>query len=162
MINAKLAIFNSFPVELRKKETATQIDNLSETDISSDQNNKTEAKFWMKLVKNKLKPVSVHFQGQIKDLKQSLRSLRNTILGVLFLVNVTWIILLYSLTFPELENYGLDKRGIQLLFLAVYSFVIIVQFFALICHRVVTLVHYLGRTQPRDVINDEHPMYEVA
>ena len=115
-------------MELRKKEAAKQIDNLYETDICLDENSRAEAAFWMKLVKKQLKPVSVNFQGQIKDLKQSLRSLRNTILGILFLTNIMWIILLYSLTFPELEKYGLDKRGIQLLLMAVYSFVIIVQF----------------------------------
>ena len=135
-------------MELRIRETETQIDNLPVKDISS-----TEETFWnQEDIRKVLKPVSVHFQGQVKDLKQSLRSLRNTALGVLFLVNIMWIVLLYSLSFPELENYGLDKRGVQLLFLAVYSFVIIVQFVALVCHRLVTLVHYLGRTKPEEVI----------
>ena len=138
-------------MELRKKETETQIDNLPAKDLCSK-----EAVFWEKLIPNKLKPVSVHFQGQIKDLKQSLRALRNTTLCVLLLVNIMWIVLLYSLNFPELENYGLDKRGFELLFLAVYAFIIIVQFIALICHRMVTLVHYLGRIQPSEVISDRH------
>ena len=135
-------------MELRIRETETQIDNLPVKDISP-----MEETFWnQEDIRKVLKPVSVHFQGQVKDLKQSLRSLRNTALGVLFLVNIMWIVLLYSLSFPELENYGFDKRGFQLLFLAVYSFVIIVQFVALICHRLVTLVHYLGRTKPEEVI----------
>ena len=135
-------------MELRIRETGTQIDNLHVKDISP-----MEETFWnQEDIRKVLKPVSVHFQGQVKDLKQSLRSLRNTALGVLFLVNIMWIVLLYSLSFPELENYGIDKRGFQLLFLAVYSFVIIVQFVALICHRLVTLVHYLGRTKPEEVI----------
>ena len=135
-------------MELRIRETETRIDNLSDKDISPK-----EETFWKQEdIRKVLKPVSVHFQGQVKDLKQSLRSLRNTALGVLFLVNIMWIVLLYSLSFPELENYGFDKRGFQLLFLAVYSFVIIVQFVALVCHRLVTLVHYLGRTKPEEVI----------
>ena len=135
-------------MELRIRETETQIDNLPVKDISP-----MEETFWnQEDIRKVLKPVSVHFQGQVKDLKQSLRSLRNTALGVLLLVNIMWIVLLYSLSFPELENYGFDKRGFQLLFLAVYSFVIIVQFVALICHRLVTLVHYLGRTKPEEVI----------
>ena len=136
-----------YTVELRKKAAETQIDNLPITDISKD-----EVEFWNKSIRKVLKPISLHFQGQIKDLNQSLRSLRNTALCVIFLVNTMWIVLLYNLTFPELEKYGFDKRGFQLLFLAVYSFIIIVQFIALVCHRVVTMVHYLGRTKPEEVI----------
>lgn len=135
-------------MELRIRRTATVIENVPYTDIYSD----IEADFWKKLIDVKLKPVSVRFQGQIGDLKQSLRSLRNQILALLLLVNIMWIILLYTLEFPELEDYGLDSRGFQLLFLAVYGFIIIVQFITLLCHRIVTLVHYLGRTQPSEVM----------
>ena len=139
-------------VELRIRETETKIDNLPIEDISPK-----EAKFWnQEDIRKVLKPISVQFQGQVKDLKQSLRSLRNTTLGVIFLINIMWIVLLYSLSFPELENYGFDKRGFQLLFLAVFSFIIFVQSIALICHRVVTMVHYLGRTKPEEVIKGYH------
>ena len=138
-------------MELKIRETETKIDNLSVNEISLE-----EAEFWKENIRKVLKPISVHFQGQVKDLKQSLRSLRNTVLGVIFLINIMWIVLLYSLSFPELEKYGFNKRGFQLLFLAVYIFVIIIQFIALICHRVVTLVHYLGRTKPEEVIKGYH------
>ena len=137
-------------VDRRIRATATIIENLPATDLSST--NADEAEFWIKLIDVKLKPVSVRFQGQIEDLKQSLRSLRNQMLAMLFLVNIMWILLLYTLNFPELEDYGLDSRGFQLLFLAVYGFIIVVQFITLLCHRLVTLVHYLGRTQPNEVI----------
>lgn len=139
-----------FAVELRIRRTATTIENVLDTDICSTKVN--EADFWEKLIDVKLKPVSVRFQGQIEDLKQSLRGLRNQILALLLLVNIMWIILLFTLEFPELEDYGLDSRGFQLLFLIVYGFIIIVQFITLLCHRIVTLVHYLGRTQPSEVM----------
>lgn len=139
-------------VELRIRETETKIDNIPIDDIPTK-----EAEFWDREdVRKVLKPISVHFQGQVKDLKKSLRSLRNTALSVIFLINIMWIALLYSLNFPELEKYGFDKRGFQLLFLAVYSLIIFVQFIALICHRVVTMVHYLGRTKPEEVIKRYH------
>lgn len=148
-----------FAVELRIRRTATVIENVQYTDICSTKPD--EADFWKTLIDLKLKPVSVRFQGQIKDLKQSLRSLRNQTLALLFLVNILWIILLYTLEFPELADYGLDSRGFQLLFLAVYGFIIIVQFITLLCHRIVTLVHYLGRTKPSEVMgtaNREDPV----
>lgn len=148
-----------FAVELRIRRTATVIENVQYTDICSTKPD--EADFWKTLIDLKLKPVSVRFQGQIKDLKQSLHSLRNQTLALLFLVNILWIILLYTLEFPELADYGLDSRGFQLLFLAVYGFIIIVQFITLLCHRIVTLVHYLGRTKPSEVMgtaNREDPV----
>ena len=98
-----------YPVELKIKQTEIQIDNLPIEVILS-----TEEDFWNeKSISEVLRPISVYFQGQlmIKDIKQSLRSLRNTVLDVIFLINIMWIILLYSLSFPELEDYGFDKRG---------------------------------------------------
>ena len=152
--------FINFPVELLIRHTETVIDNLPITVLGST--DKEEADFWTNLIHQGLKPVSVRFQGQVEDLKQSLRSLRNGTLAVLFLVNIMWIVLLYTLEFPELEDYGLESRGFQLLFLAVYGFIIIVQFLTLICHRIVTLVHYLGRIQPDEVIHDKNESIEVV
>ena len=137
-------------MELRIRHTETLIDNLMISDLKNT--DKTECDFWMDLIHRTLKPVSVRFQGQIQDMKDSLRSLRNTALGVILLVNIMWIVLLYTLNFPELEDYGLDSRGFQLLFLFVYGFIIIVQFITLLCHRIVTLMHYLGRIQPYEVM----------
>ena len=149
--------FFFFSVERRIRHTETLIDNLPATDLVST--DVQEAEFWEHLIHRTLKPVSVRFQGQIEDMKNSLRALRNTTLGVVLLVNIMWIVLLYTLEFPELADYGLDTRGFQLLFLAVYGFIIIVQFFTLLCHRIITLMHYLGRTQPNEVIrtNTEEP-----
>jgi hypothetical protein len=50
----------------------------------------------------------------------------------------------YSVNYTELENYGFEKRGYQILLLAVYCLTVLVQFIALICHRVITMVHYLN------------------
>lgn len=137
-------------MELRIRHTETLIENLPATDLVST--DKDEADFWVNLIRRTLKPVSVRFQGQIEDMKNSLRSLRNTALGVILLVNIMWIVLLYTLEFPELADYGLDTRGFQLLFLAVYGFIIVVQFITLLFHRIITLMHYLGRTQPNEVV----------
>ena len=138
-----------FLVELKIKFTETFIDNLRTTDLSV--RSKEEADFWSDLIFQSLRPISVRFQGQIEDMKESLRSLRNITLGVILLINIMWIILLYTLRFPQLEDYGLDSRGFQILFLAVYSFIVIVQFITLVCHRIITLVHYLGRIQSDEI-----------
>lgn len=123
---------------------------------------KEEADFWISVIHRNLKPVSVQFQGQVEDLKKSLRNLRNAALAVLFLINIMWIVLLYTLEFPELLDYGFDSRGFQLLFLSVYGFIIVVQFITLIFHRIVTLVHYLGRIQPNEVMRSRNDSIEVV
>ena len=118
-----------------------------------------EAEFWDDLIHRKLKPVTVCFT-LIDNIEEMLKSLSNSILAVLLRINLTWIILLYTLQFPQLEDYGLEPRAFQLLFLAVYSIIIAIQFVALVCHRGVTLVHYLGRTQPAEIIGpvNEDPL----
>ena len=73
-----------------------------------------------------------------------------------------WIALLFTLDFPELLDYGIDSRGFQLLFLGVYGFIIIVQFITLVFHRVVTLIHYLGRIQPNEVMQSRNESIEVV
>lgn len=112
---------------------------------------KDEAVFWEDLIKRKLKPVSLKFT-QIGDIQKSLESLRNLVLSILLLVNLMWIVLLVSLTFDQLRDYGIDPRAFQTLFLAVYGFIIIIQFFTMLAHRAVTLIHYLGRVKPREVL----------
>jgi len=114
-----------------------------------------EEKFWNDLIKRKLKPVSQKFQPN-KDLHQSLESLRNYCLVLLLLVNLMWIVLLSSLTFWQLQQYNIDPRAFQLLFLVVYGIIIVIQFFTMLAHRVVTLVHYLGRAKPREVYIDTY------
>ena len=109
-----------------------------------------EVIFWNNLIDKKLKPVSQKFL-QNKDVHKSLESLRNSTLALLLLVNLMWILLLSSLTFWQLQLYNIDPRAFQLLFLAVYGIIIIIQFFTMLAHRAVTLIHYLGRVKPREV-----------
>ena len=129
--------------------------------MESDNIDHLEANFWEELIYQKLKPISARFT-QVEDIVQSLRSLRNSILVVILLVNILWIVLLYTLSFPTLAEYGLDPRGFQLLFLAVYGIIIIVQFITMICHRAVTLVHFLGRVKRSEVnIHQRHTPFAL-
>ena len=113
---------------------------------------KKEKDFWNDLIKDRqLKPISEQFVSQEK-VKKSLRSLRNFSLAVLFFVNIMWVIVMYTVQFPRLELYGLNDRAFQLLFLAVYSFIIIIQFIAMIFHRVITLIHYFGRITYKEAL----------
>eukprot|EP00731_Ephydatia_muelleri_P038335 Em0725g2a len=63
---------------------------------------------------------------------------------VLLLINIMWIVLLYTLQFPELYKFNLPTKAFELFYLAVYASIIFVQFCAMIVHRGVTLIHYLA------------------
>jgi chitin synthase len=143
-----------FTAELSKRRTKSVLDDVpcyQLDDLEQGDNiGITESQFWEQLIKQKLKPVSQKFT-QIKDIHKSLQSLRNMTLAILLLINMMWIVLLVSLTFWQLQQYSIDPRAFQLLFLAVYSFIILIQFFTMLAHRGVTLVHYLGRVKPREV-----------
>ena len=146
--NTYVCTLLALAVDRKIRETKSTLEQLPEVDIATL--NKDEARFWEGLIEHTLKPVTIRFT-QIGSIQQALRSLRNMVLILLLLVNCMWIILLFTLDFPQLTDYGLDPRGFQLLFLAVYGFIIIVQFITLLCHRAVTVVHYLGRIKPSEV-----------
>jgi chitin synthase len=143
-----------FLAELSKRRTKNVLDDVTCYPMDDlEQEGGTcikESEFWEQLINQKLKPVS-HKLTQTGDIHKSLQSLRNMTLAILLLINMMWIILLASLTFWQLEQYGIDPHAFQLLFLAVYSLIILIQFFTMLAHRGVTLVHYLGRVKPREV-----------
>ena len=138
-------------VEIRMHSTKGIIENIDAVHLAE-----AEAQFWETLICRKLKPLSVQLTS-IAEVKDSLHHLRNSMLAVLFLVNIMWIVLLYTVQFPRLADYGIDPRAFQLLFLAVYGFIIVVQFFMMICHRGITLVHYFGRITPVQVVRGPDP-----
>ena len=112
----------------------------------SDTTSNDECLYWTEMldVGKPLRPLAASFKSE-SELKEGLRSLRNITLAVLLLINIMWIVLLYTLQFPELQKFNLPTKAFELLFLAVYALIVSVQFCAMILHRGVTLIHYLAR-----------------
>ena len=137
-------------VEIQINRTRARIENEEPQNLSDlareSEESKEELEFWTKLVTDKLKPESENL-GKVDELKEKLRNLRNISLLVLLLTNIMWIVFLYTLVFPQLTKYNLPDRAFSLLFLAVFSIIIFIQFIAMIFHRFVTLVHLLARTK---------------
>ena len=94
-----------------------------------------------------LKPVTVRLQQASKEIGQKLKTLRNSTLALIFLINVMWLILLYTVTLPQLVEYDLPERAFTLLFLAVYGVIILVSTVAMLMHRFLMLIHFLGRPE---------------
>ena len=126
-------------------ETAEKI----KLEAAENNSGKNEQVFWDELVKEKLKPDSVNLDN-VDDLKQKLKTLRNLSVLILFLINVMWIVFLYLLVFPQLTKYNLPERAFSLLFLFVFSAVLLIQFVAMIIHRFKTLHHLLAGIRSTD------------
>lgn len=130
---------------------------LSNTDAVADNDDDKEVKFWKKILNKELKPVTVHLQQASKEIGQKLKSLRNSTLTIMFIINMMWIILLYTVTLPQLVKYGLPDRAFQLLFLAVYGVIVLVSFVAMLMHRFLMLIHFLGRPEVlKEAVQEPH------
>ena len=113
-------------------------------DTGSDENS-----FWVKLVKDKLQPESANL-GKTDELQKKLKDLRNLSVLIIFLINVMWIAFLYTLVFPQLTKYNLPDKAFSLLFLFIFSFIVLVQFFAMLAHRFKSLLHLLAGIRPKN------------
>ena len=136
------------PVERNKRYTKHVMEGMEcsslEASNHEDEHPEAETNFWRCLIKTTLKPVPQKFLHNA-DVQKSLEGLRNFMLALLLLVNLMWIVLLTSMQFWQLEVYNIDPHAFQLLFLGVYGFIIVIQFFTMLAHRGVTLAHYLGK-----------------
>lgn len=103
-----------------------------------------ETTFWEILIGRKLKPVSSQFTSS-EDIHKALLNLRNSTLVIFFFVNISWLILLGYFSFEQLGRFNIDPRVIQIVFLAIYGFLLLIQTLTMLAHRVITLIHYLGR-----------------
>ena len=113
-----------------------------------------EVEFWDELAKTTLKPESANL-GKVEELKEKLTNLRNLSVLILLLINVMWIVFLYTLKFPELIKYNLPDKAFSLLFLIIFSVIMVIQFLAMIFHRFETLLHLLAGIRSKDNIADQ-------
>ena len=122
-----------------------------------------ESLFWANLSSNELEPVMFQMQQTSADIDQKLKTLRNTTLGIFLLVNIMWIVLLYTLTFPQLMDYHLPEKIFQLLFLAVYGLIFFISFVAMLAHRCIMLMHFLGRPEVvKEAVAPNHEEFEFV
>ena len=141
-------MFILYIVEIQTNNTRTRVEKALTLRLSDveDPDKKLEYTFWEDLAKYTLKPESANL-GKVEELKEKLKDLRNLALLVLLLTNIMWIVFLYTLVFPQLTDYNLPDRAFSLLFLAIFSVIILIQFIAMVFHRFITLVHLLARTK---------------
>ena len=108
-----------------------------------DTNSNGECLYWTELL-GEGKPLRPLAAKPDHKQEKKLKSLRNIMLAFLLLINVMWIVLLYTLQFPELQYFNLPTKAFEVIYLAVYTLMVSVHFCALVIHRGITFIHYVA------------------
>ncbi|XP_065106046.1 chitin synthase 1 [Paramisgurnus dabryanus] len=128
---------------------APQIEKLSED----------EEDFWEKLLERYLKPIADD-EAHMKEVTRELKSLRNKAVFLYFIINVLWVVATFFLQaiggdilsikipkyFPNgtLSDEPMKVEPLSLMFLLSFAILLIVQFLAMLYHRVYTLIHVVS------------------
>ncbi|XP_049574396.1 chitin synthase 1 [Syngnathus scovelli] len=134
---------------IEKTLTAPQVQKLEED----------EEDFWKKLIERYLKPI-VDTKAHLDEVTRELKSLRNKAVFLYFIVNVLWVVATFflqaigndviSIKIPKFYSNGtqseeyLKVEPLSLMFLLSFAILLLVQFLAMLYHRVYTLIHVVS------------------
>lgn len=132
-----------------KTLTAPQVQNLDEE----------ENDFWNKLIQRYLTPI-VETEAHQKIVTRELKSLRNKAVFLYFMLNVLWVVATFFLQaigndiisikipkyFPNGTESGeyLKVEPLSLMFLLSFAILLLIQFLAMLYHRIYTLIHVVS------------------
>ncbi|XP_060915616.1 chitin synthase chs-2-like [Labrus mixtus] len=151
----------------------SQLQNASrDMPLQEDSLDKDEEGFWRELQKKYLEPLADDKERQ-KQIINDLRELRNKINFAFFILNALWLVATFTLqrfgafifiVLPKvdfnLNNTGEDVQidPIGFMFILGFATSVLIQFFAMMYHRIYTLVHYVAfiDTEPREQKPDEY------
>nr|XP_040056443.1 chitin synthase 1 [Gasterosteus aculeatus aculeatus] len=147
---------NRVKAAIKKTLTAPQIENLDEG----------EQDFWNKLLERYLTPI-VDTKAHTEEITKELKSLRNKAVFLYFIINVLWVVATYflqaigtdvlSIKIPKFFPNGtqsdetLNVEPLSLMFLFSFAILLLIQFLAMLYHRVYTLIHVVSyRSSEKD------------
>ncbi|XP_072906264.1 chitin synthase chs-2-like [Hemitrygon akajei] len=127
--------------------------------FTEDSLEEDESLFWSKLIQVYLKPLSED-KYYLKTIKRELLTLRNKALFLYLMINLLWLVGSFLLQLvtdgiisPKLAHNGtvvkneyLKIQPLTFVFLAIFAFVIFIQFLAMLYHRVYTFIHWLSHS----------------
>ncbi|KAK6301520.1 hypothetical protein J4Q44_G00275730, partial [Coregonus suidteri] len=146
---------------IEKTLIAPQVEKLTEDELD----------FWKKLLERYLAPI-VDDKAHKEQVTKELKSLRNKAVFLYFIVNVLWIVATFFLqaigndvisikiqkVWPNGTSSGeyLKVEPLSLMFLLSFAVLLVVQFLAMLYHRVYTLIHVVSyRSTEKDYIPRE-------
>nr|XP_057945767.1 chitin synthase 1 [Doryrhamphus excisus] len=134
---------------IQKTLTAPQVQKLDED----------EQDFWSKLIERYLKPI-VDTKAHLDEVTRELKSLRNKAVFLYFIINVLWVVATFflqaigndviSIKIPKYYSNGtqsgefLKVEPLSLMFLLSFAILLLIQFLAMLYHRVYTLIHVVS------------------
>ncbi|KAK7913398.1 hypothetical protein WMY93_013609 [Mugilogobius chulae] len=143
---------------IEKTLTAPQVRQLDE-----DEND-----FWNKLLDRYLKPINDSKEHQ-EEVTKELKSLRNKAVFLYFIINILWVVATFflqaigndviSIKIPKylpngtLSGEYLKVEPLSLMFLLSFAILLLIQFLAMLYHRVYTLIHIVSyRSKEKDYL----------
>uniref|UniRef100_A0A8D0D465 chitin synthase n=1 Tax=Sander lucioperca TaxID=283035 RepID=A0A8D0D465_SANLU len=134
---------------IKKTLTAPQVQKLDEG----------EQDFWNKLLERYLTPIK-ESKAHLEEVTKELKSLRNKGVFLYFIINVLWVVATFFLQaigndvisikipkyFPNGTESGeiLKVEPLSLMFLLSFAVLLLIQFLAMLYHRVYTLIHVVS------------------
>ncbi|XP_053565154.1 chitin synthase chs-2-like, partial [Bombina bombina] len=138
--------------------------------LNEEQLMEEEVPFWKTLIKDYLEPLNEDKKKQ-EQIAEDLKSLRNKVTFVFFMINLLWIVATFFLqiigssitiqipkvfvngTVSDLETLPVEPIGFM--FLISFAILILLQFGALLYHRIYTLIHFIAYQETEGKINRE-------
>ncbi|KAM3596267.1 uncharacterized protein V6R79_011449 [Siganus canaliculatus] len=126
--------------------------------LGEDTLDQEEETFWKDLQEKYLEPLKDDKEKQ-KKIASELRELRNKINFAFFILNAIWLVATFTLQLFEASftiripkiNFELEDTGefvridpIAFMFILGFATSVIIQFFAMLYHRIFTLIHYVA------------------
>ncbi|XP_074543357.1 chitin synthase chs-2-like [Halichoeres trimaculatus] len=143
--------------------------------LQEDFLDKEEEEFWIELQKKYLEPLPDDKEKK-KKMENDLRELRNKINFAFFMLNALWLAATFTLqifgsaVFIKIPKFDFDLENsgeyaqvdpIGFMFILGFATSIVIQFIAMLYHRIYTLVHYVAfmDTEPRQPKPDIEELY---
>ncbi|XP_075057042.1 chitin synthase chs-2-like [Mixophyes fleayi] len=134
-----------------------------------------EIPFWETVIKDYLDPIIEDKQKQA-EIQGELKSLRNKVTFLFFMINLLWIVATFflqligssvSIVIPKVYANGtisvtdkLHVEPIGFMFLLSFATLLIVQFGALLYHRIYTGIHFIAYQQTKQKTNNQSAVLE--
>ncbi|KAM8766238.1 chitin synthase chs-2-like [Acanthopagrus schlegelii] len=150
----------------------------SDMQLQEESIDKTEEDFWKELQEKYLQPL-VDDKEKQKKMADDLRELRNKINFAFFIINALWLVATFtlqflnatiSITIPILDLDLIDTgRKVQIdpigfMFILGFALSVLLQFFGMLYHRVLTLIHYMAflDTEPKEQKPEREELYKAG
>ncbi|XP_076851431.1 chitin synthase-like [Brachyhypopomus gauderio] len=127
--------------------------------LHKDTLSEDETEFWNQLQKRYLEPLKENKEQQQKIAKD-LKELRNKVTFAFFVCNALWLVATFflqtignavTLSIPKMYPNGTTAVGerfsidpVSLMFLLSFSLLLLMQFLAMLYHRIYTLIHFVA------------------